>query len=168
MLDFHVSTEVALQVELAGAVRTLEGLTSCVEVHVAQEVVHPVEGLSTHLNTPRGQRLVTGLPLRCLPLGLLIHCSRGYAHLAFERLDGQVDDHVGFEGLLLDEGLEADVALEGPHACVNQHVPLQVGREGELSGTHLTLEFFHTLEKTQVGPFVNIKDNNSQENFWVS
>jgi len=52
VFDFHVSAQVALQVELAGAVRTLEGLTSCVEVHVAQEVVHPVEGLPTHLDTP--------------------------------------------------------------------------------------------------------------------
>ena len=58
-----------------------------------------------------------------------------------------MDDHVGLEGLLLDEGLEADVTLEWPYAGVDQHVPLQVGRKGELSGTHLALEFFHTLEK---------------------
>ena len=151
MLDFHVSTEVALQVELAGAVRTLEGLTSCMEVHVAQKVVHPVEGLSTHLNTPRGQRLATWNAPLLSSTGTHDPVVKSCAHLAFERLDGQVDDHVGFEGLLLDEGLEADVALEGPHAGVDQHVPLQVGREGELSGTHLALEFFHTLEKTQVG-----------------
>ena len=52
-----------------------------------------------------------------------------------------------FKGLLLDKGLEADVALEGPHTGVNQHVSLQVGRQGELSGTDVTLEFFHTLGK---------------------
>lgn len=50
-----------------------------------------------------------------------------------------------FQGLLLDEGLEADVALEGPYAGMDQHVSLQVGRQGELSGTNVTLEFFHTL-----------------------
>lgn len=36
------------------------------------------------------------------------------------------------ERLLLDEALEADVTLEGPDAVVDQHVPLQVGRECEL------------------------------------
>lgn len=54
-------------------------------------------------------------------------------------------DHVRFQGLLLDKGLEADVALEGPHAGVDQHVPLQVGGEGELSGADVAFEFFHTL-----------------------
>lgn len=49
VLDFHVPTEVPLQVELAGAVRALEGLAAGVQVHVAQEVVHAVEGLPTHL-----------------------------------------------------------------------------------------------------------------------
>lgn len=67
--------------------------------------------------------------------------------LALERLDGQVDNHVRFEGLLLDEGLEADVALEGPHAGVDQHVSLQVGGQSELSGADFTLEFFHALEQ---------------------
>lgn len=52
-----------------------------------------------------------------------------------------------FEGLLLDEGLEADVALEGPHAGVDQHVSLQVGGQSELSGADVTLEFFHALEQ---------------------
>lgn len=74
----------------------------------------------------------------------------GSAHLAFERLDRQVDNHVRFEGLLLNKGLEADVALEGPHTGMDQHVSLQVGRKGELSGTDVTLEFFHTLRKQQV------------------
>ena len=49
MFDLHVSAEVALQVELAGAVRALEGLAAGVEMHVAEEVVHSVERLSTHL-----------------------------------------------------------------------------------------------------------------------
>ena len=66
-------------------------------------------------------------------------------YLALERLDGQVHDHVSLEGLLLYEGLEADVALEGPHAGVDEHVALQVGREGELPRTHLTLKLFHAL-----------------------
>lgn len=52
-----------------------------------------------------------------------------------------------FEGLLLDEGLEADMALEGPHAGVDQHVSLQVGRQSELSGADVALEFFHALEQ---------------------
>lgn len=49
MLDFHVSAEVPLQVELTGAVRTLEGLAASMEMHVAQQVVHSVEGLATYL-----------------------------------------------------------------------------------------------------------------------
>ena len=79
MLDFHVSTEVALQVELAGAVRTLEGLTSCMEVHVAQEVVHPVERLSTHLR--RTKRTKVRRPDCCCgplrPPGPLVNSGLG-------------------------------------------------------------------------------------------
>lgn len=53
---------------------------------------------------------------------------------------------MGLEGLFLDEALEADVTLEGPDAVVDEHVPLQVGRQGELSGTHVTLVAFHPLQ----------------------
>lgn len=49
VFDLHVSTEVSLQVELAGAVRALEWLAAGMEVHVAEEVVHPVERLPAHL-----------------------------------------------------------------------------------------------------------------------
>lgn len=49
VLDLHVPAQVALQVELAGAVGTLEGLAPCVQVHVAQQVVHAVEGLPADL-----------------------------------------------------------------------------------------------------------------------
>lgn len=51
-----------------------------------------------------------------------------------------------FEGLFLDESLEADVALEGPHAGVDQHVSLQVGGQSELPGADVALEFFHALQ----------------------
>lgn len=50
------------------------------------------------------------------------------------------------ERLLLDEALEADVTLERPDAVVDQHVPLQVGGESELPGTHITLVAFHPLQ----------------------
>lgn len=49
VLDLHVSAEVPLQVELTGTVRTLEGLAASVEMHVAQQVVHSVKRLATHL-----------------------------------------------------------------------------------------------------------------------
>lgn len=49
MLDLHVPAQVALEVKLAGAVGALEGLAARVQVHVAQQVVHAVEGLPTHL-----------------------------------------------------------------------------------------------------------------------
>lgn len=49
MLDLHVPAEVPLQVKLTGAVRTLEGLVAGMEMHVAQQVVHSVKGLATHL-----------------------------------------------------------------------------------------------------------------------
>lgn len=49
------------------------------------------------------------------------------------------------EGLLLDEALEADVTLEGSDAVVDEHVSLQVGRQSELPGTHVTLMAFHPL-----------------------
>lgn len=54
---------------------------------------------------------------------------------------------MSFEGLLLDEALEADVTLEGSDAVVDEHVPLQVGGQGELPGTHFTLVAFHPLQK---------------------
>lgn len=66
--------------------------------------------------------------------------------LALEGLDGQVHDHVGLEGLFLDEALEADVTLEGPHAVVDEHVSLQVGRQRELAGAHVTLVALHALQ----------------------
>lgn len=49
MLDFHVPTQVSLEVELAGAVGALEGFAARVQVHVSQQVVHTVEGLPAHL-----------------------------------------------------------------------------------------------------------------------
>lgn len=49
MFDLHVPAEVPLQVKLTGAVRTLEGLVAGMEMHVAQQVVHSVKGLATHL-----------------------------------------------------------------------------------------------------------------------
>lgn len=58
-----------------------------------------------------------------------------------------MDDHVGLESLFLDEALEADVTLEGPDAVVDEHVPLQVGRQGELPGTHVTLVALHPLQR---------------------
>lgn len=49
VLDLHVPAQVALQVELAGAVGALEGLAPGVQVHVPQQVVHAVEGLPADL-----------------------------------------------------------------------------------------------------------------------
>lgn len=54
-------------------------------------------------------------------------------------------NHVCLECLFLNEALEADVTLERSHAVVDQHVPLQVGREGELPRTHLALVALHSL-----------------------
>lgn len=51
VFDLHVSAEVALQVELAGAVRALEGFAAGMEMHVTEEVVHSVERLSAHLKS---------------------------------------------------------------------------------------------------------------------
>ena len=50
MLDLHVPAQVPFQVELTGAVRTLEGLVGSGEMQVAQQVVHSVKGLATHLS----------------------------------------------------------------------------------------------------------------------
>lgn len=138
MFDLHVSAEVSLQVELAGAVRALEWLAAGVEVHVSQQVVHSVEGLSAHLRG-KGTASVTGR------VASAMECRVFSPYLAFKRLDRQVHDHVRFQRLLLDKSLEADVALEGPHAGVDQHVSLQVGGQGELSGADVAFEFFHTL-----------------------
>lgn len=54
MFHLHVSAEVALQIELAAAVRTLEGFAAGVKVHVTQQVVHSVEGLAAHLHNSFG------------------------------------------------------------------------------------------------------------------
>lgn len=62
-----------------------------------------------------------------------------------------MDNHVGLEGLLLHEGLEADVALVWPDAGVDQHVPLHVGLQGELPAAHLALELLHALRGREGG-----------------
>lgn len=49
VFDLHVPAEVSFQVELTGAVRTLEGLTASMEMHVTQKVIHSVERLATNL-----------------------------------------------------------------------------------------------------------------------
>lgn len=49
MLDFHVARQVPLQGEFAGAVEALEGFAVRVQVHVAHQVVHPVELLPAQL-----------------------------------------------------------------------------------------------------------------------
>lgn len=72
-------------------------------------------------------------------------------HLALKRFHRQVDDHVRFKRLLLNEGFEADVALERAHTGVNQHVSLQVGRKRELTRTHITFVFLHTLREKDNG-----------------
>lgn len=64
VLHLHVPAQVALEVELAGAVGALEGFATRVKVHVAQQVVHAVEGLPAHLeHTPPqpGPRQPAGL-----------------------------------------------------------------------------------------------------------
>lgn len=65
---------------------------------------------------------------------------------------------MGLEGLFLDEALEADVTLEWPHTVVDEHVPLQVGRQSELSGTHVTLVAFHPLQSPNRKNRVNCID----------
>lgn len=50
VLHFHVACQVPLQGELAGAVEALEGFAVGVQVHVAHEVVHPVELLPAELS----------------------------------------------------------------------------------------------------------------------
>lgn len=55
MLDLHVPAEIALQVELAGAIRALERFATCVKMHMAQQVVHTVEGFPTNLEK-RGEK----------------------------------------------------------------------------------------------------------------
>lgn len=60
MFDLHVPAEVPLQVKLTGAVRTLEGLVACMEMHVAQQVVHSVKGLATHLKNKQTNKYIKG------------------------------------------------------------------------------------------------------------
>lgn len=68
------------------------------------------------------------------------------ADLALEGLYRQVDNHVRLEGLLLDEALEAHVTLERSDTVVDEHVPLQVGRQRELARAHVTLVTFNPLQ----------------------
>lgn len=53
---------------------------------------------------------------------------------------------MGLKRLFLDKALETDMTLERSDAVVDEHMPLQVGREGELPGTHVTLVPFHPLQ----------------------
>lgn len=43
MFDLHVTTEVALQIESAGAVRTLKWLAASMEMHVTEKIIHSVK-----------------------------------------------------------------------------------------------------------------------------
>lgn len=56
MLDLHVPGEIPLQCELARTVETFEGLAVRVEMHVAHQVVHPVELLAAKLESERQRR----------------------------------------------------------------------------------------------------------------
>lgn len=88
-------------------------------------------------------------------------------YLAFEWLHRRVYNHVGLEGLLLHEGLEADVALVGPDAGVDQHVSLHVCLQGELPAAHLTLELLHALEGVGVGIEMMVRPHDGHS-FWKS
>lgn len=67
-------------------------------------------------------------------------------YLAFIGLDVRVDDHVSLESLLLDEALEAHVALVGPYVGVDEDVALHVGQQCELAAADATLVLLHPLE----------------------
>lgn len=91
------------------------------------------------------------------------------SHLALEGLHREVDDHVRLERLLLDEALEADVTLEGPDAVVDQHVPLQVGRERELPRAHVALVALHALHTPERnGGGLNFTPNSQLSSLWRS
>lgn len=66
-------------------------------------------------------------------------------HLAFIGLDVRVDDHVSLERLLLDEALEAHVALVGSYVGVDEDVALHVGQQRELTAADATLVLLHAL-----------------------
>lgn len=61
VLDFHVACQVPLQGEFAWAIEALEGFAVRVQVHVAHQVVHPVELLPTKLSK-MGMRTQVTLP----------------------------------------------------------------------------------------------------------
>lgn len=98
------------------------------KMHVAQQVVHSVKGLTTHLEK-KGKNTLMNMDSDSMSK----HVNTTLVpNLAFEWFHRQVNDHMCLECLFLDEALEADMTLEGPYAVVDQHVPLQVGRECEL------------------------------------
>lgn len=66
-------------------------------------------------------------------------------YLALKGFHRKVDNHVSFQSLLLDEGLETDMTLKGPDTGVDQHVPPQVCRQCELTSTYITLEALCSL-----------------------
>lgn len=78
---------------------------------------------------------------------LVVNTKLFLSNLAFEGFDGKVDNHVSFKSLFLNEGFKTDVALERSHTGVDQHVPLQIGRQSELTRAHVTLVLFHSLKK---------------------
>lgn len=71
-------------------------------------------------------------------------------NLAFIGLDVRVDDHVSLESLLLDETLEAHVALVGPYVGMDEDMTLHVGQQGELTTTDATLMLLHPLKNERL------------------
>lgn len=122
VFDFHVSTQVALQVELAGAVRALEGLAASVEMHVAEEVVHSVKRLPAHLAFERLHRQVDN---HMRFQGLLL--DKGLeADMALEGPHAGVDQHVSLQVGRQGEFSGTDITLEFFHALVSESVLSEV------------------------------------------
>lgn len=118
VFDFHVSAQVALQVELAGAVRALEGLAASVEMHVAEEVVHSVKRLSAHLAFERLHRQVDN---HMRFQGLLL--DKGLeADVALEGPHTGVDQHVSLQVGRQGEFSGTDITLEFFHTLVCESV----------------------------------------------
>lgn len=64
-----------------------------------------------------------------------------------------MNNHVGFESLLLHKALEAQMALIGSDIGVDQNMSLHVGQQGKFPATNSTFVLFHALKekKNSVG-----------------
>lgn len=141
MFNLHVTTEVAFQVELAGAIRAFKGLVSCMKVHVTQQIIHSIERFSTNLALERLHRGVhyhMGLQRLLLYKGLK-------ADMALEWANTGMDQHVALHVGMQSEFPPTYLTLKLLYSLVCKGMLFEMVDLAEFHATFFTDKWSHIL-----------------------